>query len=648
MNNPILKKFIFPIIIIAIAFLFYFPSLNDNFLSDDYDHIMFARSVDNVKMIPGIFKIPGDMYRPVMNLSIVIDYLIYHYHPTGFHFTSLMLFILSNLLIYGIVKKISKNNLMAFFASLIFIIIPNHFETMIWIGGRTDLLACFFYLLTIYLFIQFIYKQKYSWLILSYLTAIPTFFSKEISMTLPFVLALIYLFYLRKESKLSFKKVFLLWLPYILLLAIYLFIRKEIVGSWIGGYRLFGEVSSTSISPKSILLPFYFVKYLFNFEYLGAFIPKLASNFSANIISFSGIIIFTISALLLNLKKLKDLSFWKNIIFLIFIIYFVSIPNFSILPALKSNLMNTRVLFIASIPIAILISYLIFNDLNNKKKIKIAIASLICLFFSIGFFFNYMPWHKAQTKAKIILDSIEQLHPEFSKISYATYDKELFFKNLPDNIYGAFVYRNGFPEALRIKFNNKKIFVNPKEKIVWVVKSNKDAITSLCNYKKNPQTTGIQVFNWNDKENKFVEQHDIAQKQENKKTLKQQYQNQINEFNQQLNNLAIEQFNNINSNGKTTTLKSPELNFPPQIIEQFSFKLDAQQNTIADFLWHEKNKKFDDNKNNILVPIKAGDNEYKIDLTKCPAWFTSDDINQFELIPTEKKQKIKIENIELK
>ncbi len=643
------KKFIFPIIIIAIAFLFYFPSLNDNFLSDDYDHLMFARSVDNVEMIPGIFKIPGDMYRPVMNLSIVIDYLIYHYHPTGFHFTSLLLFISSALLIYAIVKKISKNNLMAFFASLIFIVIPNHFETTVWIGGRTDLLACFFYLLTIYLFIKYSLTQKSSWLILSYLSAIPAFFSKEISMTLPFVLALIYLFYLRKESKLSFKKIFLLWLPYLVLLIIYFVIRKQIVGSWIGGYRLFGEVSSTQFSPKAILLPFYFVKYLFNFEYLGSFIPKLASNFSANLVALSGMFIFLISVFLLNLKRLKDLNFWKNIVFLVFIIYFVSIPNFSILPALKLNLMNTRVLFIASIPIAILISYLIFNDLNNKKKIKIAFASIICLTFSIGFFFNYMPWHKAQAKAKIILDDIQQLHPEFSKISYATYDKELFFKNLPDNIYGAFVYRNGFPEALRIKFNNKKIFVNPKEKIVWVVKGNKDAITSLCNYKKNPQTTGIQVFNWNDQQNRFIEQQDIARKQENKKTIKQQFNTviQIIDDEKSIYKGWAETQHPL-ANTSPTNPGSSKVNFPPQIIDEINFKMTAEKNSIANFFWSTNNNTLDKNKNNILLPIKAGDNEYKIDLTKCPAWFTSDDINQFELIPTEKKQKIKIENIELK
>lgn len=620
---------------------------------------MFARSVDNVNMIPGIFKIPGDMYRPVMNLSIVIDYLIYHYHPTGFHITTLILFTLSALLIYAIVKKISQNNLMSFFASLIFIVIPNHFETTIWIGGRTDLLACFFYLLTIYFFIQFISRTNvaqplgwdaYKFLILSYLSAIPAFFSKEISMTLPFALALIYLFYLRKESKLSLKKIFLLWLPYIVLLIIYLIIRKQIVGSWIGGYRLFGEASSTSFSPKSILLPFYFVKYLFNFDYLATFIPKLASNFSANILAIFEIISFLIIALFLNLKRLKDLKFWKNIIFLVFITFFVSIPNFSILPALKLNLMNTRVLFIASIPIAILIAYLIFNDLNKRRTLKIAFATLICLIFSIGFFFNYLPWHKAQAKTKIILDNIQQLHPEFSTLSYATYDKELFFKNLPDNIYGAFTFRNGFPEALRIKFNNKKIFVNPKEKIVWVVKNNKDAITSLCNFKKNPQTTGIQVFNWNDQLNKFIEQQEIANKQENKKTIKQQFQNQIAEFNQELNsNQRVAQPLGWDSKGKSDALESPILNFSPQIIDEINFKIKAEQNTIADFLWiNNEKQKFDDNKNNILIPIKAGDNQYKIDLTKCPIWFTSDDISQFELIPTEKKQKITIKNIEIK
>ena len=644
-----MKKHLFPILIILITIILFVPSLNDNFLSDDYDHLMFARSIDNIKMLPGIFKIPGDVYRPIMNVSIAIDYLIWHYHPFGFHLTNLILLILSSLLIYFIVKKISRNNLLAFFAAILFSIFPSHHETVTWISGRTDLLASFFYLLSIYLFIKFIFTTKYKWLILSYLSAIPALFSKEISITLPFVLIAIYFFYLKKQSKIPIKKIILLWLPYLALLIIYFLARKQIVGSWIGGYSLFGQTSSVQFPIKSILLPFYFIKYLINWDFLSQFWQKFASNKFINIISIINILIFIICIIYLNIKQLKNKKFWKNIIFLGALIYFVSIPNLSILPSLKTNLMNTRILYIATIPLAILISYLIFNNLNNKRKLKIAFAIIICLALTTTYIINYIPWRQASAKAGDMLNNIEQLHPDFKDISYATYKKEIFFKNLPDNIYGAFVFRNGFAEALRIKFKNKNIFVNPKEKIVWVVKNNKGPITSLCNFEKNPQTTGIQVFDWNDELNTFIEQQEIAKNFKNKQALKQQYYHQIQDLALKINSQSnVHEAIHYESQDKQNAIKSEELTFPPLIIDEFSFNLDAQQNTIADFLWRNKDKKFDDNKNNILIPVKEGDNQYKIDLTKCPAWFTSDEISQFELIPTEKKQKIKIRKIKLK
>ncbi len=662
-----IKKYILPILLIAIVVIFFIPALNDNFLSDDYDHLMFARSVDNIEMIPGIFKIPGDIYRPVMNVSIAIDYLIWNYHPFGFHLTNLLLLILSSLLIYYIVKKISRNNLLAFFAALIFAIFPSHHETITWISGRTDLLASFFYLLAIYLFIKFIFTTRYKWLILSYLSAIPAFFSKEISITLPFVLIAIYLFYLKKESKIKIKKAILLWLPYLVLLIIYFIIRKQIVGAWIGGYSLFGQSSSIQFSPKSILLPFYFVKYLINWDFLAQFWQKLSSNKVINIISLVNIAIFIICIIYLNIEQLKNKKFWKNVIFLGILTYFISIPNLSILPSLKTNLMNTRVLYIATIPLAILISYLIFNNLNNKRKLKIAFAIIICLALTTAYIINYIPWHQASAKAGNMLNNIEQLHPDFEDISYATYKKEIFFKNLPDNIYGAFVFRNGFAEALRIKFKNKNLFVNPLEKIVWIVKNNKGPITSLCNFKKNKQTTGIQVFKWDNSEEKFIEQNKIAENYNNRQQLQDKYASQIKKFNSQqwkLKDKEIAQLTpstetttmpptenytyQFTSKGKSDALKSPQLNLPPVIFDEFIFNTEFDQTTIADFMWPTKDQKFSDLDNNILVPVKTGDNSNIIDLTKCPAWFLEENIEQLQLIPTEKAGEIKINKIELK
>jgi protein O-mannosyl-transferase len=97
-------------------------------------------------------------YRPVQNLSFVVDYFFWNANPYGFHLTNLLLHVASGLLLYLLLGKLftsfrpadpdNGNNsawsLGAFFVALLWIVHPVHSAAIDYVSGRADSLAFFF------------------------------------------------------------------------------------------------------------------------------------------------------------------------------------------------------------------------------------------------------------------------------------------------------------------------------------------------------------------------------------------------------------------------------------------------------------------------------------------------------------------------
>src|SRR5262245_43364997 len=97
-------------------------------------------------------------YRPVQNLSFIVDYFFWNGDTYGFHLTNLLLHIASGLLLYSLLGKLfislrtleshESNNsawsVGAFFVALLWIVHPVHSAAVDYISGRADSLAFFF------------------------------------------------------------------------------------------------------------------------------------------------------------------------------------------------------------------------------------------------------------------------------------------------------------------------------------------------------------------------------------------------------------------------------------------------------------------------------------------------------------------------
>jgi len=93
-------------------------------------------------------------YRPMNSLSFLLTYQISS-QPWFFHLVSLLYFFGIVSLLFIFVKLITKNVLLAFFSSIIFLIHPINNEVVNWISAAPDLMVVLFTLLSLIFYTQY-------------------------------------------------------------------------------------------------------------------------------------------------------------------------------------------------------------------------------------------------------------------------------------------------------------------------------------------------------------------------------------------------------------------------------------------------------------------------------------------------------------
>ena len=209
-----LLRFSLPILIIALTFIFFLPSLYNGFV--DWDDVKLLlentqyRALDwpHIRWMFGTFYMGH--YQPLTWLTYALDYFLWGLDPFGFHLTSLALHCINALLFYFLALRLLAlslgeearpwSRLAAFFAALLFAIHPLRVESVAWVTERRDVLSGLFFLATLlcYLKAAAADAKRERWLAAAVIFYALSLLSKAAGMTLPIVLVALDVYPLRR------------------------------------------------------------------------------------------------------------------------------------------------------------------------------------------------------------------------------------------------------------------------------------------------------------------------------------------------------------------------------------------------------------------------------------------------------------------
>ena len=205
-----LKKFqpLFLILLAYIIVLAFYPSITANFINLD-DSVMVTEnpyitslSFDNIKHI--FSSSHYKLYHPLVTLSYALEYFVCGLDPYLYHVDNIFLHLFNTLLIFFIIKILSKSFFVSYLTALLFAIHPVCVESVAWISSRKDNLYAFFFLLSILSYLKADdNKQKNIFFLGSVFLFLCSCLSKPSAVTLPAILVLIDFF----RNKLSLKRI---------------------------------------------------------------------------------------------------------------------------------------------------------------------------------------------------------------------------------------------------------------------------------------------------------------------------------------------------------------------------------------------------------------------------------------------------------
>lgn len=219
------------------AFVFVIRPWQLYFRNDDFIHIPMPRK--------WLF-LRGGFMRPVANFFMMADRHVYGTNATGYFVTTLFFHTLTVFVIYFLVKEIAKayrsagvSSGVAFITALLFLYYPWHAESLMWAIGQGSIIAAFFALLSMLLFIKS--AERVGWFILSWLCFVATLFTYESIWNLPLVFIAIAILGI-KQKRLAVMPALMYCGSMLITFVAYLFIRAHFLGTIAGdGYLEMNE-----------------------------------------------------------------------------------------------------------------------------------------------------------------------------------------------------------------------------------------------------------------------------------------------------------------------------------------------------------------------------------------------------------------------
>jgi len=188
-----------PWFLVAAGGLLYASSLSHPFGFDDLDWIRH----DRVGALWPPAAAFGDSSRPILNLSLALNYAVGGLNPIGYRLFNVCVHVLAALILYGVVRRTLQSrplharyaktaDALAFAAALIWLVHPLATQPVTYVIQRCESLMALMYLLTLYCVIRCaVSARRGAWILAAWACCTVGIGTKEVMVTAP-VVALLY------------------------------------------------------------------------------------------------------------------------------------------------------------------------------------------------------------------------------------------------------------------------------------------------------------------------------------------------------------------------------------------------------------------------------------------------------------------------
>lgn len=214
-NRKFWKIWAYPIAAL-LAIVVYGQTINYGLVYFD-DSVIIEKVISDISGIGEISKSfnhsYANFYRPLQNVTFVIDRAISGDGYVGYHITNLLIHCLTIFSVILVLRTLKVSDRKSFFAGLVYAVHPLFAHAIIWIPSRGDLLLCLFAVMSIWSFIKYFETKKINYFIYHIILVFLAAISKETAMIIPAV-SLLYLILKDVKSLKSLKIVYFIvvWL----------------------------------------------------------------------------------------------------------------------------------------------------------------------------------------------------------------------------------------------------------------------------------------------------------------------------------------------------------------------------------------------------------------------------------------------------
>ncbi len=401
----------------------YIPSLQVEFLADDYAHLLAVSKAD-AHYAWNLFTVPAadHFFRPVGMLSYLLDIQWAGFSPFKWHLSAVILHIINVVLVYFFCRAMNLLPEWSFFSAAFFSLHGSRPEVVTWIAARFDLIATAFTLATLIIFIRQVQSPSRWRRVVIVCTTIGALLSKEFAYTIPILLMILIFF--RKDLR---KTVAYRTIVIILLIAVCTFFYRWLLLKGIGGYQ--DQHGSPTILNTNLWLIF---KALGLRLWAILFFPLNWTDSPHLILkTFLSSMIAGLLFLCYRIRPSSETS-WGLLLTLI-----SSLPVYHIL-LISSDLEKSRVIYLGSAFFALFLGKLLEQF---PAKFSLTLAGIILCFQFFALQHNLRIWDRV---GRIHVQACDALAKEAAKTPVVAV-------GMPNTFEGVYMLKTGLSECIEIR-----------------------------------------------------------------------------------------------------------------------------------------------------------------------------------------------------